>query len=53
MKFLKTIVAAAAVSILAMAPQAFAQGKGLVGIAKPPQYTLRGLRDGARRKAAG
>ena len=52
MKFLKTIVAAAAVSLLAMAPQAFAQDKGLVGIAMPTKSSLRWISDGDSLKAA-
>ncbi|SMH46720.1 multiple monosaccharide ABC transporter substrate-binding protein [Mesorhizobium australicum] len=52
MKFLKTIVAAAAVSILAMAPQAFSQEKGLVGIAMPTKSSLRWISDGDSLKAA-
>ncbi|MDO9306724.1 MAG: sugar ABC transporter substrate-binding protein [Mesorhizobium sp.] len=52
MKFLKTIVAAAAVSILAMAPQAFAQDKGLVGIAMPTKSSLRWISDGDSLKSA-
>lgn len=52
MKFLKTIVAAAAVSLLALAPQAFAQDKGLVGIAMPTKSSLRWISDGDSLKAA-
>jgi putative multiple sugar transport system substrate-binding protein len=51
-KFLKTIVAAAAVSILAMVPQAFSQDKGLVGIAMPTKSSLRWISDGDSLKAA-
>ena len=52
MKFLKAIVTAAAVSLLALAPQAFAQDKGLVGIAMPTKSSLRWISDGDSLKAA-
>jgi len=51
-KFLKAIVTAAAVSLLALAPQAFAQDKGLVGIAMPTKSSLRWISDGDSLKAA-
>ena len=52
MKLFRTFLAAAALGVMAFAPQAGAQDKGLVGIAMPTKSSLRWISDGNELKAA-
>ena len=52
MKALKLLMTAAAVGAVALTSSAFAQDKGLIGIAMPTQSSLRWISDGNELKAA-